>query len=331
MKNRLLILSSFALVIAVILVAGCSEKPSKQPGPVAATPEKGVSFLPKSMDQTGIDDFFAKTKETGGIVSWEGDWDELSRTGSGADFVSSQTSSHGATAVIVPQFFTQSTGLLLRPLDDATMKRYADSAADFAAAHRLEYLGMGIEVNMLSEKSPEDFEKFVRLFADAYDAVKKKSPDTKVFTVFQLEHMKGLKGGLYGGANDPGAAEWTLTDRFQKADLVGFTTYPGLIFKDPSDIPADYYAEIRNHTSKPVAFTEIGWQSEAWPAGWESSDAEQAAFVTRFFELTGGLDKEMAIWSFLYDPAAPKPFDSMGLIKKDGTVRPSWDAWTKGA
>jgi hypothetical protein len=39
---------------------------------------------------------------------------------------------------------------------------------------------------------------------------------------------------------------------------------------------------------------------------------EQAAFATRFFELTDGLDKEMAIWSFLYDPAAQKPFDSMG-------------------
>jgi hypothetical protein len=180
---------------------------------------------------------------------------------------------------------------------------------------------------MLAEKSPEDFEKFVRLFAGTYDAVKQKSPDTKVFTIFQLEHVKGLKGGLYGGVNDPAAADWALIDRFPKADLVGFTTYPGLIYKDPSGIPADYYVEIRNHTSKPVAFTEIGWQSEAWPAGWESGDVEQAAFVTRFFELTGSLDKEMAIWSFLYDPAAPKPFDSMGLIKKDGTVRPSWNAW----
>jgi hypothetical protein len=170
----------------------------------------------------------------------------------------------------------------------------------------------------------------VQLFADTYDAVKKKSPDTKVFTVFQLEHLKGLKGGLYGGVNDPGAAEWALIDRFPKADLVGFTTYPGLIFKDPSEMPADYYAEIRNHSSKPVAFTEIGWQSEAWPAGWESGDAEQAAFVSRFFELTGGLNKEMAIWSFLYDPAAQKPFDSMGLIKKDGMKRPAWDIWIKG-
>jgi hypothetical protein len=330
MKNRLWLLSCLAVILAVILLAGCSEKPSQQPGPGAATAVKGVSFSPKSMDQAGIDDFFAKARQTGGIVSWAGDWDELSGTAGGANFVASQASSYGCVAVIEPSFFTQSTGALLRPLDDTTVQRYVDSAAEFAAAHKVKYLGIGIEVNLLAEKSPADFEKFVKLFADTYDAVKKKSPETKVFTVFQLEHMKGLKGGLFGGVNDPATAEWALIDRFPKADLIGITTYPGLIYKDPSEIPADYYAEIKNHTSKPVAFTEIGWQSEAWPTGWESNDTEQAAFVTRFFELTGGLNKEMAIWSFLYDMAAQKPFDSMGLIKNDGTMRPSYDAWIKG-
>jgi hypothetical protein len=142
MRNRLLLLSCLALVLAAVSTAGCSEKPSPQPVPVTPTPDQGVSFSPKSMDQAGIDDFFVKTKQAGGIVSWAGDWDELSRSGSGADFVASQVSLHGNVAVVEPQFFTQSTGALLRPLDDATAQRYMDSAAEFAAVHKLNTSGL---------------------------------------------------------------------------------------------------------------------------------------------------------------------------------------------
>lgn len=319
-----------AMVLAAVIVLGCTGtgKPSPQP---LLTADKGVSFSPKSMDKTGVDDFFARARQAGGIVTWAGDWDDFSREGSGADFVVSQTSERGLIAVAEPQFFTQSTGEPLRPLDEATTKKYADSAADFVTAHKLRYLGLGIEVNVLHEKSPEDFEKFAKLFAETAAAVKKKSPDTKVFTVFQLERMKGLNGGLFGGVNDPAAADWALIDRFPGADLIAFTTYPGLIYKDPADIPADYYSEIGNRTNKPVAFTEIGWQSEAWPAGWESSEAEQAAFVTRFSELTGSLNPEMAIWSFVYDQATQKPFDSMGLCYANGSEKAAWHAWTTGS
>jgi len=168
-----------------------------------------------------------------------------------------------------------------------------------------------------------------QLFDETYDAVKAASPKTKVFTVFQLERMKGLHGGLWGGADDLAKDEWALLERFPKADLVGFTTYPGLVFKDPADIPADYYAEARAHTTKPVAFTEVGWPSDAAVRGWESSEEEQARFVGRFFELTRELKPEMVIWPFLYDPAIGQPFKSMGLRRPDGQPRQAWAAWLK--
>jgi hypothetical protein len=183
-------------------------------------------------------------------------------------------------------------------------------------------------VNTLYEKSPQDFEIFTRLFDDTCDAVKAASPGTKVFTVFQLERMKGLQGGLFGGVNDPGLAQWGLLDRFPKADLIAFTTYPGLVFPSPADIPAEYYAEAAARAAKPIAFTEIGWHSAAAPAGWESSEDEQAEFVRTFFALTAGVKPEMAVWSFLFDPETDPPFDSMGLYRRsDGNPKSAWDAW----
>lgn len=289
---------------------------------------KGVSLSPRSFEPADFTDFFQKAKQAGDIVSWAGDWQELaSTTGGGPKVVAELASSYGYIPLIEAQFFTQSTGALLRSLDEATKQGYTNSAAGFAAKYKPRYLGLGIEVNMLYETSPQDFDAFAQLFSDISDAVKEASPDTKLFTVFQLERMKGLHGGLFGGTNDPSKAQWSLLDKFPKADLLAFTTYPGLVFKDPANIPSDYYTEIRLHTSRPIVFTEIGWHSQASPQGWESSDAEEAEFVAAFFRLTQGLDAEFAVWSFLYDQSTFEPFRSMGLLRRDGTAKPAWEAW----
>ena len=261
-------------------------------------------------------------------MTWAGDWDELANTQSGGPtVVASLSSKYDYIPIIQAQFFTQSTGKLLRPLNDATKQRYKDSAIAFAEKYKPEYLGFGIEVNMLYEKSPADFDVFSQFFGEVYDAVKAKSPNTKVFTVFQLEKMKGLSGGLFGGTSDSKKAEWTLLEKFSKADIVAFTTYPGLIYKNPSDIPANYYSEIDSHTSKPVAFTEIGWHSDASPVGWDSSEAEQAESVRTFFDFSKDLKKEFVVWSFMYDQKTVEPFKTMGLRRFDGSAKLSWDAW----
>ena len=263
---------------------------------------KGVSLSPKSFQPADFEDFFLKAREAGGLVSWAGDWKEVSNSTSSAPaVVASLAISHNCTPIIEAQFFTRSDGRLLRPLNYTTIQSYKEGAAAFADRYKPKYLGLGIEVNALYEKSPTDFDAFVRLFNETYDAVKSRSPSIKVFTVFQLEKMKGLSGGRFGGTNDPSKAEWALLDRFPKSDIIAFTTYPGLIYKSPPEIPAGYYTEIGSHTSKPIAFTEIGWHTDASPAGWESNGAEQAQFVVTFFNLTAGLNKEFAVWNFLYD------------------------------
>jgi hypothetical protein len=327
-RNIKAILSVSALLLGMMYIGGCvnsqsSVSPSKQPRGIS----KGISLTPLSFQSNDFPDFFEKAKRVGDIVSWAGDWNELINTNNGPKVVVELAATYNYTPLIELQFFTQSTGALLRPLNDAAKEAYKNNAVAFTGKYKLKYLGIGIEVNTLWAKSPADFDAFVQLYNDVYDAIKAKSPDTKVFIIFQLEMMKGLNGGLFGGNNDPAKAQWSLLDKFAKSDLIAFTTYPCLIYHDPSEIPLDYYSEIRTHTEKPIAFTEIGWHSEAGPPGWESSDSEQADFIIRFWALSQNLKEELAIWSFMYDQDTVAPFRSMGLYRRDGTVKPAWNAW----
>ena len=256
-----------------------------------------------------------------------GDWNDLGAADKAPEVIAELASIYGYVPLTEAQFFTQSTGQLLRPLNDTVKQSYKNSAIQFASKYKPKYLAFGIEVNVLYEKSPTDFEDFVGLYGEVYDAVEVVSQATKVFTIFQLEKMKGLNGGLFGGVNDPDNAEWFLLDRFSKSDVIGFTTYPSLIFKNSSELPMDYYSEINSHTTKAVAFTEMGWHTAPTPTGWEGSEEKQADFVRLFFNYTENLTKEVAVWSFLYDQNVTVPFNSMGFFGTDGRPKPAWNTW----
>lgn len=332
-NKRVISIIIFILIITAVLAAILAFPRQTPPfgengsSDSSTTFAKGLSLSPKSYNSSDFTDFFLKAKQAGTIVSWAGDWSDLSNKNGGASVVASLSSTYGYDAAIELQFFQQSNGALLRPLDNATMQTYKNSAVSFAEKYKPEYLALGIEINILFEKSPTDFDTFTNFYKDVYDGVKAQSPETKIFPIFQLETMKGLNGGLFGGVNDQSKSEWALLDRFPKMDLVAFTTYPRLIYKNPIEIPAGYYSEIQQHTSKPVAFMEIGWHSNANPAGWESSNTKQAQFVTVFFNLTKGLNKEIAIWSFLYDQNITEPFNSMGLWTVNDEAKPAWNTW----
>lgn len=286
---------------------------------------KGVSLSPKSFDPDNFNDFFEKASQAGSIVSWAGDWNELQN---GSPIVITELAgTHGSILVVQAQFFSQSTGQLIRPLTEKTKQDYITSAVSFAEKYVPAYLGFGIEINALYEKSPQIFEEFVTLYEIVYKRVKEISPDTKLFTIFQLEKMKGLHGGLHGGENTENT-EWWLLNEFE-CDITVFTTYPGLIYKNPSDIPDDYYTEIVLHTKTRIAFTEMGWHTSTSIPGWESSEKEQAEFVKIFFELTENMDMEFVIWSFLYDQDIFEPFGSMGLYTTDGNPKLAWEEWIK--
>ena len=314
------------VVIVSAIIISAPQHDSNVQGP-SNNFAKGVSLSPRSYNSPDFNEFFQKAKQAGTIVSWAGDWNDLNNENNGAAVVASLSSTYEYDEVVELQFFQQSSGALLKPLNNETMLSYENSVVAFTEKYKPKYLALGIEVNVLYEKSSSDFQKFVELYNSTYDAVKNVSPQTRIFTIFQLEKMKGLNGGLLGGVNDPSKSEWNMLELFPKMDLVALTTYPGLIYKNPSEIPLDYYSEIQKHTTKPVAFTEIGWHSDPHPEGWESSMEEQAQFVTTFFNLSDNLNKQLAIWSFLYDQETVEPFNNMGLWTANDEAKTAWNTW----
>lgn len=328
MRNILL-----AIVFGIILLFGCvSEEVTPEPEPVVEPepeqldyPLKGVSLSTRA-DEYFVQ-FFEEAAEAGEIVMWAGDWMEIETEGA-PKVVTEFASIYDYIPLVEVTYYTQGEGELIRPLTEENKQTYKESTIAFVEKYNPEYFVMGIETDIMYEKSPEDYEDFVVFYNEMYDEIKKVSPDTKVFTVFQLEKMKGCEFWVGKPCNSSNS-RWELIDDF-KTDIVAFSTYPCLVYKDPSDIPEDHYTEINQHVSKPIAFTENGWHTEAYPPGWESSEEEQAEYVERFFELTKDLDVELTIWSFMYGQGTIQPFNTMGLRRPDGTAKPAWDAWVKG-
>lgn len=324
MSKLLLLLVPLLLVAMVIFIVFGNRPSSVNNGPL-----KGVSFSPKSTAAADLTSFFGEAKIIGNTVTWAGDWNDLTKANGGPELVVSESVKQGLTPIIEVTAYTEKSGSLqpIRGITGSVRQSYIDAAAAFVKKHNLKYFGIGIEINRINESSVTNFNDFVRLFNDTRAAIKAASPTTEVFTVWQLEKMKGLNGGLYGGKNDTSKNGWALLSRLDQADFFAFTTYPSLIYTNPKDIPAEYYSEIKNHTIKDLAFSEIGWPSITPAKGWDSSETMQAQFITRFSELTSSLNPTFKIWSFLYDQAVANPFTTMGLISPAGVQKQAFINW----
>jgi hypothetical protein len=181
-KKATVLLLAGCLSLGIVHLPGCGR--STQSASLAkhrTEALKGVTLSPLSFQPTDFTGFFDKSKKGGGVIGWAGDWSEANTDDGGPKVVCELAKAYGYTPLIELQFFTQSTGSLLRPLDDATKQAYKEGAVALVDRYRLDYLAVGIEVNTLYAKSPKDFDAFVELYDKVYDAVKAKSPDTKVF------------------------------------------------------------------------------------------------------------------------------------------------------
>src|SRR3972149_9859859 len=293
-------------------------------------PIKGVSFSPKSFAASDIAGFFKLATEAGTAITWAGDWFELGDTKKFPHTFIKYSKQYKFSPVIIVGLYNQGEKKLTRLLTEGTLASYKTYAVEFTKKYQPPFFGMGVEVDIMYENHPAEFEKFVNLFNETAKEVRKVSLNTKIFTAFQLEQTKGLRGGLFGGKNDPSKHNCALLSKFIEADFIAFTTYPHLIHKNPAEIPSDYYSEIKTRTAKKVAFIETGWPSVNIASGWESTETEQGQFLDVLLSQIETLDKVMVIWPFLYDTDTGAAFKGLGLIPKEGHEKLSWEKW-KGA
>ncbi|MEM2934695.1 MAG: glycosyl hydrolase 53 family protein [Methanocellales archaeon] len=196
--------------------------------------------------------------------------------------------------------------------------KWIKEAKDIAREFKPEYFSLGNEINDYFYLHPRELNDYLSLFDEAKKEIKSVSPETKVFVVFSYNHL--IENN-----------QWELLEKFDsRVDIVGLTSYPWKQYQTPQEIPEDYYSRVKQHTSKPIAFTEIGWISSP-PA----SEKQQSEFLMKFLELTKGLKIEMINWLFLHEIqltgtigkiSDPKT-GTIALKRSDGTEKDSYNLW----
>lgn len=217
--------------------------------------------------------------------------------------------------------------------DEEVRRAFIAYAQYVAENYQPKYLALGVEINSYQRHHPEDFEQFVILYHEAYEAVKELSPQTLVFTTFQLEELQGLLP-----VDDPYPTQWHLIRRFEpRVDMLAVSSYPGLVYTQPDEIPAAYFIKLASYTDRPVAISGMGYSSEPGANGTDSDTEEhQAIFLRRALDSAQQLGMPLVIWFVGQDPTftGEPPFDrlqSIGLRRQDGTAKPAWLVWEAAA
>ncbi len=357
MKRRSLWLCLALLVVGLVLAA-CGESTLDSPSPTptgAGLPRTfamGLSSLPSELTEESYAHTFELAASSGEVILIQRTppWEEM-LTGNLSDETVRATQretelaeEHGLDLFVAidPTDVAERRSQLADLPDDLRGAGFADEqvrrafiayAQYVAENYRPKYLALGVEINSYQQQQPEDFEHFVTVYHEAYEAVKDLSPETLVFPIFQLETLQAILP-----ADEPYLPQWDLIGRFEpRMDLLAVSSYPSLVFSDPEQIPASYYVQLAAYTDRPIAITGMGYASGPEPNGADSgSEEQQAAFLRRALDSAQRLAMPLVVWFVGQDTTftgAP-PFDLLqhiGLLRQDGTRKAAWLEWETAA
>ena len=217
--------------------------------------------------------------------------------------------------------------------DAAVRSAFLTYAQYVAINYHPAYVALGVEMNLYSQKNKDDFENFKSLYFEAYDRVKAASPDTQVTVTWQYEDMQGKLP-----TEDKHFPAWQLIKAFDaKMDVAAISTFPSFAYARASDIPDNYYSQLRGFTDKPIVIAEMGYSSAAGAQGINNgSEAEQTAFVSRALTEAQDLKMPFIVWFAGWDPSYAKDtafsvFQHIGLLREDGSEKPAWAPWAGAA
>lgn len=330
------------LVIDVVLLGGCGKKeitPSEpetvMPDDSPQLPPRGffMGVLPTTAQGQSFDDAYAQAARYSEFVPvWgkptpfynlasdlSGNW--------GQTFVKQLIRGNGMFPIIHLSFIGSGVTLVIPPgMENATLGdqawrvAYKQAALDITKAVHPRYLSLGNEVNRWYEKYGEDgpngFKNYVSLYEEIYEAVKKLSPETKVFCVFAREIVS---------ENREANLEVLRLFNPNKIDLLVFTSYPYALGKtNPSLIPDDYYSKAADYMlGKPFGFSEIAWASLD-ALGGEQAQADFIIQATSRLTRDRGINLHLFGWPWLHDL---NENDAVGLIKFNGAEKLGYAAW----
>jgi hypothetical protein len=344
----------FPLLVLAVLGMACQEN-TPTPAPVATlsfgTPDirprtfqMGLSSLPPEL----TDASYAATFE---LIGDAGDVVLIQRTPPWAELLGGSVSPETDAATEREVQLAQENGLdifvAIDPTDPASGRSdLADLPEDLAGArfgddrvrdalltyaryvatsYRPRYLAFGVEINSYQRAQPEDFERFVILYHEVYDAVKEISPDTLVFPTFQLEDMHGFLP-----VDAPHQPQWYLLNRFGgDLDILAVSSYPRSVFSSVDHLPLDYFTRLEAY-DRPIALVSTGYPSAPEPD--EGTEALQASYLLRMLDYAQKLSMSLVVWFVSQDPTftGDAPYDRLqhlGLRQQDGTPKQAWHIW----
>jgi hypothetical protein len=321
-------------------------------GPVRAF-RMGFSSLPRELTDERYQEAFALAGDYGDVILIQRvlPWEEFLPDGAVSDDTIQTTQAERALAeendlsifvAIDPTDAAESRSRLVGLPEDLEGSGFSDpdiraaviSYAQYVALnYEPDYLALGVEMNMYYQYNPEDFDAFVSLYFEAYDAVKELSPDTLVFPTFQMEELQSLLP-----ASEGHPPQWHLLQRFEpKLDLVAISTYPSFAFDTPDDIPDDYYRQLETYTDRPIAIAEMGYSSGPCRQGInDGTEEEQKDFLAHILLQGESMEMPFVVWFAGWDPVfASEPpldlFQHIGLLRSDGSEKPSWELWEQAS
>lgn len=213
-------------------------------------------------------------------------------------------------------------------LDPGIRESFLAYTAYVAKNYHPDYLALGVEVNMIQERAPKQFDAFVSLYKQAYDIAKAASPKTKVFPTFQLEDLLGTFGTIHPPA-------WEDIDPFRgKMDVLAISSYPFLAqVRSTSDLKPDYYSQLKQHWDGEILIAETGWPSA--PVEGQlivGTEEDQQAFLARILNDAEQNGFSLVVWFAALDPAfaqtgAASVFKDIGLRHSDGGNKLAWTTW----
>jgi len=318
-----------ALAAALFVSAALTGSPT-------ASAEKGVAITPRNFPghtAADVDQAFSLARELGQHAVFIHQWGELDLAAARAMIekarqrglvpvvgLSPTTLDQGRKELDLPRDVREKAGGSITFANPVIRSAYVNAATELA---RLQppYLCLATEINLLAIQRLPEYLQFVTLYKEAYAAVKRVSPGTRVFVSFQWEWVRILD------AREPDriAEHSKVINIFRpELDLVGLTSYPAPFHDSPVQLPADYYTWLLRHVpaGDPVMLMELGW-----PTAGAGSEAEQVLFIARLPELLKGINLIGIEWALLHDVqlgAFDANLNTVGLRYRDGRPKPGY-------
>lgn len=192
------------------------------------------------------------------------------------------------------------------------------------------YLVLGVEVNMMADRAPGQFEAFVSLYEEAYAIAKEVEPEVKVFPTFQLEDLEGNLDAVH-------PPQWETIDAFGgNIDVLGISTYPYLTdLRAAADLRPQYYAQLRERYDGEIMVVDAAYPS-APLEGYRvvGTEEDQFEYVARLLDEAEQHGFSGVIWRAAHDPdfaaeGALTAFRDIGLRNGEGEklAWEEWEAW----